>query len=88
MDKLIQHSSKLFCWPTFSITSANDKNSAKLDNEDNYTGQPKTQIEPNPDVQASAVHILKLVSIQRRLAWPSRRDDTHNREANPIFLIH
>ena len=36
-------------------------------------------------MSASAAHILKLDSIQRRLAWPLRKDDTQLREAYPVF---
>ncbi|KAF8772458.1 hypothetical protein HU200_005737 [Digitaria exilis] len=28
----------------------------------------------------------KIGMIQRRLAWPLRKDDTHNPEKGPIFL--
>ena len=34
---------------------------------------------------ASAAHILKIGTIQRRLAWPLRKDDTQIREAFHIF---
>ncbi len=30
----------------------------------------------------------KIGTIQRRLAWPLRKDDTQNREAFHIFLLH
>ena len=36
-------------------------------------------------VLASAAHILKIGTIQRRLAWPLRKDDTQIREAFHIF---
>ena len=39
-------------------------------------------------VLASAAHILKIGTIQRRLAWPLRKDDTQIREAFHIFVIH
>ena len=38
------------------------------------------------DVLASAAHILKIGTIQRRLAWPLRKDDTQIREAFHIFV--
>ena len=39
----------------------------------------------NELVLASAAHILKIGTIQRRLAWPLRKDDTQIREAFHIF---
>ena len=39
----------------------------------------------NHRVLASAAHILKIGMIQRRLAWPLRKDDTQIREAFHIF---
>ena len=30
----------------------------------------------------------KIGTIQRRLAWPLRKDDTQNREAFHIFQVH
>ena len=36
-------------------------------------------------VLASAAHILKIGTIQRRLAWPLRKDDTQIHEAFHIF---
>ena len=36
---------------------------------------------------ASAAHILKIVTKQRRLAWPLRKDDTQIREAFHIFTL-
>ena len=31
---------------------------------------------------------IKIGTIQRRLAWPLRKDDTQNREAFHIFWLH
>ena len=41
----------------------------------------------NELVLASAAHILKIGTIQRRLAWPLRKDDTQIREAFHIFSV-
>ena len=39
----------------------------------------------NNQVLASAAHILKTGTIQRRLAWPLRKDDMQIRETFHIF---
>ena len=51
----------------------------------NYTA---STIENVRLVLTSAAHILKIGMIQRRLAWPLRKDDTQIREAFLIFQMY
>ena len=45
-----------------------------------------TQLRHSLSSPSGALTYTKIGTIQRRLAWPLRKDDTHNREANQVFL--
>uniref|UniRef100_A0A1I7WKK9 Uncharacterized protein n=1 Tax=Heterorhabditis bacteriophora TaxID=37862 RepID=A0A1I7WKK9_HETBA len=54
-----------------------------------YGTQMRRAIKTERDVALTFIpeHILKLEQLQRRLAWPLRKDDTQIREAFQIFFV-